>query len=188
MIRNNDITQRKVDATEIKDRVIAEKVLEQYSTDKFEHMYTVSGKTVDCPYDIEGVDYFPINSVEYCAEIKQNHRNPNYPLKAIIKKKKVEDIFKEAGDKNIYFISLLDDKYGYIFNMRDINWRNTELKNMWQKKRQLEDDEEKVEYYQVPTYFIDYDKAFFCCNITNFLKDFDNAIYSKKTKETYLPS
>ena len=188
MVRN-DKTQMKVNAKEIEDRMIAEKVMKQLETDEFVHWFTVSGMTVDCSYDIEGVDNFPFEPVPYVAEIKQNTTNPRFKVKAIIKKKKVEDIFKEAKNKQIYFISLLDHRTAYIFNMRAIDWNSTEIINMRQKKRQLESDKDKVEYYTVPTYLISYDKAFYSCPIDNFYKELENnAIYSEEAKETYLPS
>lgn len=173
---NNEVKKN-----EYRDRIIASKVLQDYAFDEAMFIMTVSAKTLDCHYDLVG-EQFDDKKEQYICEVKENTTNPKYKVKAIIKRQKIQDIKRLSHGRKCYFISLLDQKFGYIFDIDKIPWNKVKMLWLKQKKTQVDDNSEMV---ILPTYFIDYSLAIFKCNVEKYYKDY--ALLKETEKETFLP-
>lgn len=126
-----------------------------------------------CSVDMHGLvvgddgNQFPFN-----VEIKQRNKSDEeielYPV-AELKKDKYERMEKAtAAGTRLYYLTLLNSKTGYLFDMTNLDWDKVNLVNWEMKRVEYSDRDEKI---VVPTYMIPYSLAKYELPLEQYYKD-----------------
>lgn len=157
----NKSYQCNIDAQEDEDRFVASALITDILKGKGFTNIKCNGTSIKCSVDLKcscTIDYN--TNCNFNVEIKKNTKTQSqletFPH-TLLKQGKLLRMKNESEGLPLYFVVLLNEQYGYIYNCRTINWNDVELVNLRQKRIQYNPNSDWI---NIPTYRIPYNMGY----------------------------
>lgn len=169
----------RIQKQEEKDFYIASRVIKEGigSSGDIELEKAPQGYSVDIFGVTSYKNFFNTPSVKFNIEIKERWKGEKclkqYPH-AELKKDKLERMrIVTPRDTRLYYITLLNGKIAYVYDMDNLDWSRVNMVEWEMKKTEYSNDETKIKYW---TYQIPYTMATYTIDCSKYYEDWNNGM------------
>lgn len=178
-----------IESNESRDRYVAARMIYDSFKEGVSNI-TLTPTDIKCAVDLKCSctvplpEYTSSTTCNFNVEIKERYKDEEnlkkYP-DVELKVSKYQRMKRESQGKFLFYIVLLNEKTGYIFDLTDINKiQGLQTFNWTIKKTQLDPNSG---YETVPTYLIPTSNAVRKIDITQYYRDYYNANYTETKEE-----